>query len=82
MAINEVIQKCFGCGGTGSHTGENPGGDDPVPYDNLCLKCGGSGYLYHSTLSDDFMGFINDMNDKINDIKEKVDEIKTVVDEL
>jgi hypothetical protein len=82
MGLKDITTDCTGCGGTGSHTGvvEAPGG--PVPFDNPCAKCGGTGHLPHGHLSDDFEDFLNDLKDKVDDIKEVVDEIKDVVDAL
>lgn len=80
--MQEIIQECPACGGTGREAGVVPGPGGPEPYDNPCGKCSGTGSLPLGRLSDDLIDLFDDIKDKIDDIKEKVDEIKEKVDEL
>jgi len=81
--MKEIVQDCPACGGTGSETGTTPiPGGDPVPFDNQCTQCAGTGKLPQGQLSDDLISFLEDMSDKVNDIMDKCNDIKERLDEL
>ena len=73
--MKQITRNCAPCGGTGREMGVALGSEgEPTPYDNPCGKCGGTGKLPHSELSDDLIDFLNDLKNKVDDIFEKVNE--------
>ena len=69
MELKDIVVSCSPCSGTGIEKVNVSGEGDEVVYQEItCRTCGGEKVISTMSLSDEFISFVTDLNDKVNDI--------------
>ncbi len=79
--MNRIVIPCPFCSATGIKHQDTIIDDEVIHQDIVCPKCLGAKVISMMFLSDDFIDFLNSLNDKVNDIMDKCNDIFEQVSE-
>lgn len=71
--MENLYQKCSGCGGSGVNSGSTQNEDgSSTPVETPCTRCEGDGLQELGSLSDEFMAEFEKANAAVDYIKKKI----------